>query len=385
MEVSRSRPLRVAVVYPIPFGEQGLFGGGERYAVELARALSRLTPTQLVSFTDRNRTYREDDLEVRLYRPLLYVRGARNNPLSLRFLKALRRADVIHCTSWNTLVTDLAILFARTFRKRVFVTDIGGGAGVTLTRRLSLERRVDGFLPLSETGIGHLDPARTRLIYAGIDTERYRPDPGRGRSGVVFVGRLLPHKGVDDLIAAMDPGIPLHVIGRPYHEGYFELLQRLAAGKDVTFVTDASDDEVLRFYQSSAVAVLPSVYRTVYGDHVSLPELLGLAAMEAMACATPVVCTRVGGLREVVEDGVSGFLVPPNDPVALGEKLRLLLSDSQLAARIGAAARRHIERQFTWPRVAERCIDAYGASWPAGDETRVRSQAGGAERETHRA
>jgi glycosyltransferase involved in cell wall biosynthesis len=81
--------------------------------------------------------------------------------------------------------------------------------------------------------------------------------------------------------------------------------------------------------------------------------------MEAMACGTPVVVSDVGAMSEVVVDGVTGFLVPPNDPAALRDRIRRLLGDPGLAARLGAAARRRIVEKFTWEAVAERCLAAY--------------------------
>lgn len=352
---------RVAIVYPIPFGEDGIFGGGERYALELARALARRTPTRLVSFGSRARREREGSLEISIHQPWSYVHGSRFNPFTLAFLRDLKDVDVIHCGAWNTLATDLSVLFARFSHKKVFVTDVGGGASLSLNRRLPIARWVDRFLLIAEEGGDPFEAHRDRwsILYAGIDTEHFQPRQGNGRSGVLFVGRLLPHKGVDVLIQAMDPGVPLRIVGRRYHDEYFALLQRLANGKDVTFVTDAADEQIVDFYRSAAVSVLPSVNRTVYGDSSSLPELLGFTAMEAMACGTPTVVSRVGGMHHVVDDGVTGYLVPPSDPEALGERLRRLLDDPELAARMGAAARRRIEELFTWDRVAQRCLEAY--------------------------
>jgi glycosyltransferase involved in cell wall biosynthesis len=359
-ESAQPRP-RVAVVYPIPFGEDGVFGGGERYALELAKALARETPTRLVTFGQRPRRERLGDLEIRIHRPLRYIHGVRANPLSFGFLRDLRGMDVVHCVAWNTLVTDLAVLRARLTGQRAFITDVGGGASFTLQRWLPIGRWVDGYLLIAAQGGAQFTAWRDRwsILLAGIDTARFRPAPGVERSGVLFVGRLLPHKGIDTLIEAMDPDVPLRVVGRPYHEKYFALLQELAAGKRVTFVTDASDDEILGYYQTAAVSVLPSVNRTVYGDWAPLPELLGFTLLEAMACGAAVICTRVGALEEVVEDGTSGFLVPPSDPAALRDRLRLLLGDPALASRCGAAARRRIEEVFTWEQVARRCLEAY--------------------------
>ncbi|HSS48701.1 MAG TPA: glycosyltransferase family 4 protein [Thermoanaerobaculia bacterium] len=351
---------RVAVVYPTPFGEEGIFGGGERYALELARELARRTPTRLVTFGSRTRRAMDGPLEISVHEPLRWVRGQRHNPFSVTFLADLARTDVIHCVAWNTLATDLAVLFARATRKKVFVTDVGGGASVTLGSWLPITRWVDRFLLIAEEGAGTLVRDRWSVLFAGIDVDRFHPAADVRRDGVLFVGRLLPHKGIDTLIAAVDPEVPLHIVGRRYDDDYFNLLQRLAAGRNVTFVTGATDEEILTFYQSAAVAVHPSVNRTVYGDFVALPELLGFTAMEAMACGTPVVVSRVGGMHHVVDEGTTGYLVPPSDPEALRDRLHRLLDDPLLARRMGEAARRRIEQHFTWGEVARRCLEAYG-------------------------
>ena len=80
-----------------------------------------------------------------------------------------------------------------------------------------------------------------------------------------------------------------------------------------------------------------------------------------MACGTPVVASGIGGLTEVVDDGQTGFLVPPGDVAALRERLAQLLGDAALARRLGANARARVLDRFTWARVAERCLAAYAA------------------------
>ena len=82
--------------------------------------------------------------------------------------------------------------------------------------------------------------------------------------------------------------------------------------------------------------MLPSVYRTVYGDELITPELLGQTLLEGMACGLPAICTDVGPMPEVVSDGVTGFVVPPNDAVALREKLAWLSEHPTEAPRWGA-------------------------------------------------
>jgi starch synthase len=94
-----------------------------------------------------------------------------------------------------------------------------------------------------------------------------------------------------------------------------------------------------------------------------VPELLGQTLLEGMACEAPAVCTRVASLPEVVEDGVSGIVVPPNEPSALGETLAWLHRHPQDGAAMGRAGRRRVLDRFTWPVVVHRCLDAYRGAW----------------------
>jgi glycosyltransferase involved in cell wall biosynthesis len=208
-------------------------------------------------------------------------------------------------------------------------------------------------------------PARTEVIYGGADPQRFAPEPGGDRDGVLFVGRLTPHKGIDRLIRALPAGAGLRIAGSEGHDphpperDYPRLLRRLAQGRDVTFLGPASEEALPGLYRSAAVLAMPSVGRTCYGRPVPVSELLGLTALEAMASGTPVVASRIGGLAEVVRDGETGYLVEPGDLAALGDRLALLLSDRRLAARLGANARDLVVQRFTWRACAERCLAAY--------------------------
>jgi glycosyltransferase involved in cell wall biosynthesis len=106
--------------------------------------------------------------------------------------------------------------------------------------------------------------------------------------------------------------------------------------------------------------VLPSVYRTMYGAEYQVPELLGQTLLEGMACGRPVICTRVASMPEIVEDGVCGFIVAPNDPVELAGRIGWLREHPIEAAAMGAAARQRMLEKFTWPQVVRRCLEFYG-------------------------
>jgi glycosyltransferase involved in cell wall biosynthesis len=182
---------------------------------------------------------------------------------------------------------------------------------------------------------------------------------------VLFVGRLTPHKGVDRLLQALPPRATARIAGSVGHDpklperNYPELLRQLAVTHDVQFVGPITDDELPALYRSAQVFVLPSVDRSCYGKDIKVSELLGLSLLEAMASGTPVIASAIGGVPEIVRDGETGFLVPPGDVAALGERLDQLLRDPYLAQRMGGNARQDVLDRFTWEHVAERCLAAY--------------------------
>ncbi len=180
----------------------------------------------------------------------------------------------------------------------------------------------------------------------------------------MFVGRVLPHKGVDVLIQALDGATPLHIYGPNLDREYRAALDRLGAGKQVHFHGDASNDEIVDAYRRARVAVLPSVEKSVYGHAGPTSELLGLVLLEAMACGTPVVASALGGMPEIVREGETGFLVPPGDVTALQDRLMTLLGSDRAWSPMSGAAVELIRAEFTWDRVAERCLNAYSAAMP---------------------
>ena len=356
--------MRVVHVAPTSFGSGGLLGGGERYPLELARALAAHVECELITFGPvPSRRLEDSGLRVRVLRPLAHL-GHPAHPLAAGLPRALARADLVHTHHLRSAPSRLAALFARLTGQHLVVTDHGlqGGTWAGILPRL-----FELFLTVSAFSARELQapPARTRVIYAGADPERFRPDPDARRQDVLFVGRLTPHKGLDSLIQALPAGARLLVAGSGGHDrapperDYPRLLRRLARGRDVRFLGPVSDDELASLYRQAAVLVLPSLERTIYGRVVRVSELLGLVLLEAMASGTPVVASRLGGLPEVVADGEIGFLVEPGNVGELEERLRQLLGDRQLASRLGRRGRELVLERFTWAACAARCLAAY--------------------------
>ena len=116
---------------------------------------------------------------------------------------------------------------------------------------------------------------------------------------------------------------------------------------------------MIELLASAQVFVLPSVYEDFRGCRQALPELVGLVLLEAMACGTPVICTRAGGMPEIVTEGQTGFVVEPSSGPAIAAALGPLLDDPARAAAMGVAARADLLARFTWDVVARRCLDQY--------------------------
>ncbi len=356
---------RVLHIVPALFGEDGgVVGGAERYALELARHMSSQTPTTLLSFGERERDERLGRLDVRVLGDPWYVRGQRTNPLSLSLISELRKADVVHCHQQHVLASSLAGFFCKLTGRRVFVSDLGGGGG-DVSAYVSTDRWYDGHLHISEYSRrinGHQNKSWANVILGGVDPEKFSPDESVLKDQtVLFVGRLLPHKGINDLIEALPPGMNLKIAGQPYDQKYLEDLHRVAEGKRVKFIHDLDDTALVEAYRKALCVVLPSVYKNIYGAETKVPELLGQTLLEGMACGTPAICTNVASMPEVVEDGVTGFVVPPNDPIALRHKLEWLREHPEEARKMGQAARQRVLEKFNWSRVVQRCLEIYAA------------------------
>jgi glycosyltransferase involved in cell wall biosynthesis len=369
--------VRVVHVVPTPFGAGGLLGGGERYPLELARALARHVDCELLTFGRRAAAWREPGgLRVRVLRRFGLLRGHPAHPVAPQLAWSLHGADLVHTHHLRSAPSRVASLAAAAAGQHRVTTDhgLGAGWGAQLYER---------FLTVSRfsADILAVPPERVRVIHGGADPVRFRPDAdgrggggdgrtGDGRAGVLYLGRITPHKGLDRLVRALPPGAALTVAGstghdpRPPERDYPEFLRALAEGADVRFTGPVADDDLPGLYRRAAVFVLPTVERTCYDRPVAVTELLGLSVLEAMASGTPVVASRTGGLPEVVRDGETGFLVTPGDVAELRDRIDRLLRDPALARRMGRAARELVLDRFTWERTAERCLDAYAELIP---------------------
>ncbi|HSS76415.1 MAG TPA: glycosyltransferase family 4 protein [Thermoanaerobaculia bacterium] len=352
--------MKVVHVSPTYFAPESVLGGGERFAEELARAMAARTDVaevKLVSFGPR--AFRERPAPCFERVILRSWTDARKVPFSPGLARELRGADVIHCHQFFVLSTFLAALLGRLKGSRVFVSDLGGG-GWTPGYQIDQSRWITTHLPISDYAARQLPGRnqRRRVIYGGVDAALYPMRPKLSHDGsLVFLGRVLPHKGIHFLIEGLPPGIVLHVVGPSPDPAYLDRLHALATGKSVTFHGVLPDDEVRAILGRAMALVHPTPVdaRGSAGAH----ELFGLALVEAMARGCPVVASDAASLPEIVTPEVNGLLVPPNQPAAIGEAARRLTGEPELWARLAAGARRTVEERFTWERVVGRCLEAY--------------------------
>lgn len=215
------------------------------------------------------------------------------------------------------------------------------GGPLTVLLRLLL-RRARGVVCVSDAVRSSLlrhgiRPVSDQVIRNGVDLDHFQPRPAlpEGPPTAAFVGRLAEEKGVRALcdLAARAGPVRLLLAG----EGP---LRELVAATALRYPK--------HLHWRGAVADPRSVYRAVHLLVApSLTEGLPLAPLEAMACGLPVVATAAGGLREVVEHGKTGLLVPPGDPAALLRALERVGTEPELNARMGSAARRRVEEHFS--------------------------------------
>lgn len=219
------------------------------------------------------------------------------------------------------------------------------------------------------------DPERVAVIPCGVDTATFRPldqAEARQRLGlpapptklVLFVGRIEPLKGLDTLLRAMALLVPnassdtqLVVVGGDAHarEDQWGAEERRLRG----MVAELGLHDHVRFIGSRPQAQLPLLYSAA--DVVAVPshyESFGLVALEAQACGTPVVASKIGGLTYTIRDGVSGFLVPWHDSAAFADRIGQLVEHEGLREEMGAHAIANAQA-YAWPHIADQVLDLY--------------------------
>ncbi|MDQ6887991.1 MAG: glycosyltransferase [Gemmatimonadota bacterium] len=276
--------------------------------------------------------------------------------------------DVIHAHWWfpaGLVATFLAGKGERGGRLPLVTT--AHGSDVRLGRRvraaLPLLRRVVARSAalttvsrwLAEEIRALVPDAQPEVAPMAADTALFSPGGRRSADRLLYVGRLNEQKGITHLISAMPmmaPDVSLDVAGDgPLRQQLQERADRDGCAGRIRWLGTLAPDRLLELYRQAAAVVMPS-----------LDEGLGLVAVEAMLCETPVIASRSGGLPDVVRDGITGLLVAPESPAALAAAVERLLALPESGAALGRAGRREALLTFSPPAVARRYADIYRAA-----------------------
>jgi glycosyltransferase involved in cell wall biosynthesis len=293
--------------------------------------------------------------------------------LPTRWLRAIRayRPVIVHAHFGSSVVPGR--LIARSLDIPLVVTYHGmditvrAGSGAELARRREAFAAATTVIAVSEYIARRVreagcPPEKVVVHYIGVDTAYFSPGTeARSDTRVLFVGRLVAKKGVIHLVRAMRevqravPEAELVIAGDGDLRADLEQAAR-EAGVRATFLGVQTPEQVRALMRGAAVVAGPSIVDARGND-----EGLGLVFIEAQACGTPVVVSTSGGAGEGVVDGETGLLFAPGDEAALAQHLLTLLGDKEQRARMGAAARAHVEQRFDLRKqtaVLERIFDA---------------------------
>ncbi|MCL2281913.1 MAG: glycogen synthase, partial [Fibromonadales bacterium] len=373
-----------------------IYGGAGIHVDFLTRELKNLCEISVHCFADspaRACAEPEDPKFKKILEPL---------DTNLQWLCAMRGIDIVHCHTWYSHFAG--VLASRLYQVPLVLTthslephrpwkaeQLGnGGYAMSCWIERTAYQNADGVIAVSEKmkqnviNLYGVNEKKVRVIYNGIDPEFYQPtfdeailkkygiDPQR--PFVLFVGRITRQKGISQLIQAI-PKISENAqivlcAGAPDTPEIAEECKNLIAKakekrNGIIWIQEMLDHKELRvLYSHSTVFATPSLY-----------EPFGIINLEAMACGTPVVGSRVGGIPEIIVEGETGFLVSldhksdldfsPDDPekfqTELAEKLNLLLTNPDLSKKMGEASRKRALSEFSWKSIAKQTVDFYGA------------------------
>ena len=375
-----------------------VYGGAGVHVDYLTRELAKTMPIEVRCFGDQEfekgnlkvSGFQVDTSEFTCPKPLQSVFGAVSRCTAFNFTNI--DADLVHCHTWYShfggilakmnygiplVITVHSLEPLRPWKRE----QLGGGYDFSVWVEKTALEMADAVIAVSaETKrdlerLFEIHPDRLHVIYNGVDLEEYRKIDSTAaltRHGidpvkpfVLFVGRITRQKGIVHLVRAieyMDPGFQIVLcagapdtpeIGAEMKEAVEKMKARRPG---VIWIDEMVDKATVReLYSNAAVFCCPSIY-----------EPFGIINLEAMACETAVVATAVGGIKEVVADGETGFLVPidqmsespfePRDPEKfsrdLAARINQLMADPALREKFGRAGRKRAEEKFAWSKIA---------------------------------
>ena len=351
---TKEEPLKVLFV--TPYFPPSL-GGVENYVFNIALRLKETSNTDVVVVTS-NTNERKQRLEeyagIRVYRLPIMVRIS-NTPINPLWYFALKRIiqeekpDIINSHQPVTFIGDITASLAGkipfvltyhsgTMKKQKFPIDsiISLYEKFVLPRTAQKASKIICVASFVRDTLFKDHTAKIMIISPGVNTALYKPDPTvkREENLILFVARyknMYRMKGLYYLIDAVDKlqGVKIRVVGE---------IDDSIDNKNSKFAGPKQGKELVEEMQKASVVMLPSI--SIEG----FPMVL----IEAMACQTPVIGTNVGGIPELIRDGVDGFIVPTDDSNALALAISKILTDKALATRMGQSGATKVGEKLTW-------------------------------------
>jgi len=353
-------------------------GGVSSHVRTLATALSGLGHEPWILTSRRGRPVNPE--ETRHAPPgtrVVYARSFVDMVLRVGRLVREERFDLVHLHAFNALAAapfvrgGPAVVFTLHSDSANYLASVRGWARSHPAYRLLLAyERLAIRLPDVTIAVSGRMEAYGRGIQVGrivripnaVDSDFWTPsrEPSNGSPRAILVPRMhVPKNGIEYAIEAMKSIARQARDARMFVTGDGPLRERLEAmagsigGDRVRFPGMVSPEELRELYRRADVVLIPSVTSSGTQENTSI------AALEAMACGTPVVASDIGGLSEVIRTGQDGFLVPERDPHALAKATLALLTDPELARRMGEEAREHVRQEFSVRAWANRVAALY--------------------------
>ncbi len=383
-----------------------IYGGAGVHVEYLSRELSKLTPVEVRTFHDEssdksNLVVRGTKVGTELFPtcPKPFVSPLKALTTCLAFNGQDVEADIVHCHTWYTQFGGMLakILYGIPFVLTVHSLEplrpwkqeqLGRGYDLSSWVEKTAIEMADAVIAVSKSTrddvlrLFDVSPTRVPVIPNGIDTDEYQPvaapdvmerfkiDPEKPY--VLFVGRMTRQKGLLYLLKAADRIDPdIQIVLCAGESDTPELQQELEAmvselemrRPGIVWIPEmVSRETTIALYSQAAVFCCPSIY-----------EPFGIINLEAMACGTPVVGSAVGGIKEVVVDGETGFLVdaklssaPPNDPTDpdgfagdLAEAVNRIGANPDLSREMGEKGRQRVIDNYSWASIAQQTLDLY--------------------------
>ncbi|MGB9678839.1 MAG: glycogen synthase [Thermoanaerobacteraceae bacterium] len=363
-----------------------IYGGAGVHVDYLTRELSKLMKVDVRSFGDQN--YEKENLKVRGYKDWEELKKGLDpryqkalGPFStdLAMIKDNIDSDILHCHTWYTFMAGF--LAKKLYDKPLVVTihsleplrpwkeeQLGNGYRLSSWMEKTGIEGADRVIAVSKGSKEDIIKAynipeeKIEVIYNGIDLNQYqktdrnvtRKEYGIEGKYILFVGRISRQKGIIHLIDAVkylpkDIKIVLCASSPDTQEVMEEMEQKIKEYNNIIWINKMlQKEEVIELYSNAEVFVCPSVY-----------EPFGIINLEAMACKTPVVASATGGIKEVVVNDETGFLVEPGNPLDLANHINILLNNKELAVKFGINGRKRVEEMFSWESIAKKTYEMY--------------------------